>query len=203
MKRLPTSCGTGFGNNQGECWWRWGDHILTLRGEWKLEPRRRVGWRGHQGRSCDFGLRVAASQWWPYRERGRRTNTLTLFVGPQETPCLDFPLAEAKQKAESKRSTGGVHRDPLLGKELEWRRVKSGSAEENGKYFAQKRVLSHSQGQLKLGGCLTKKREKNNKRTCQPPEPQEPQDNLAREAWCFTNKVFTDVDWNNTHDQWC
>ena len=144
MKGLPTSCGY-----RG---WKWqGRGLGTAR---KLHPYPK-GWtkpgtqkeswvESLQGRSYELRLRVAASGRCSCRERGRKTDTLALLFYRQELSCLDFPLAETKQKSESKRSHWC---SPYRSASQAKTRVKEGwtvDLQRQEKYLAQKRFLSDS-----------------------------------------------------------
>ena len=68
--------------------------------EQRLEHRRRVGYKGHQGRSYDFWHRTAASQRWASRDRGGRMDTPALLFYFHRVSDLDFPLASQAEVRE-------------------------------------------------------------------------------------------------------
>ena len=77
----------------------------------KVESKKRVGWRDLKERSYDLQLR--GSNYSEMTLQGERQENRYTDLGflPSRDLLLGFPLAETKQRTDSKRPTDVVHAD--------------------------------------------------------------------------------------------
>ena len=77
----------------------------------KVESKKRVGWRDLKERSYDLQLRGSNYSEMTLQEERQENRYTDLAFLPSRDLLLGFPLAETKQRTDSKRPTDVVHAD--------------------------------------------------------------------------------------------